>query len=147
VTLDIPEMTVDSIESSRQPSNRQPPLARLRILVVDDNYDVLQATSMLLSYGGAEVVCAMSASAAAAIALNSPPDAIVTDILMPVDDGFDLLRMLRVGGYTGPVIALTALGARQFKEREHAAGFAFCLDKPIEPNTLIATVRRAVLEG
>ena len=141
------ETLVNSVESGPDGSNHRRPLSRLRVLVVDDNYDVLQATSMLLSFGGAEVVCAMSAPVAVEILRKSPPDVLVTDIMMPVHDGFELLRMARAEGYKGPVVALTALGAREFGEHAEAADFACCLNKPIEPRTLIETVRRAVLES
>ena len=137
---------MDSVENGDSVRQHRP-LSRLRVLVVDDNYDVLQATSMLLSFGGAEVVCAMSAPGAVEIIRKCSPDVVVTDILMPGQDGFELLRMARAEGYVGPVVALTALGAREFSQRAEAADFAFCLGKPIEPQTLIDAVRRAVLEG
>jgi len=73
-----------------------------------------------------------------------PPHAIVSDIAMPAEDGFALIRQLRgsPGGANLPALALTAYASSDDQRRILAAGFDAYLTKPIDATELVATVSR-----
>jgi CheY-like chemotaxis protein len=116
----------------------------VRTLVVDDDIDGLELTEAILARAGAEVRTARTADAALALVREWRPDVVVSDIEMPGEDGYSLLRRLRAlpadaGGAT-PAIALTAYGRPEDRERCLAAGFAMHVPKPADPGELIAIV-------
>jgi CheY-like chemotaxis protein len=73
------------------------------------------------------------------------PDVLVTDLAMPVEDGFSLLEHCRHHGderlRTLPILALTAYGGQQAADRMMAAGFDAFLAKPVEPDEVSRLVR------
>ena len=74
------------------------------------------------------------------------PDVLVSDIGMPDEDGYALIRKVRAregGGKRLPAVALTAYARRQDSERALAAGYQAHLAKPVDPDTLIGAVARA----
>jgi CheY-like chemotaxis protein len=119
-------------------------LDHVRTLVVDDDIDGLELTEAILARAGAEVRTARTADAALALVREWRPDVVVSDIEMPGEDGYSLLRRLRAlppdaGGAT-PAIALTAYGRPEDRERCLAAGFAMHVPKPVDPGELTAIV-------
>jgi signal transduction histidine kinase/ActR/RegA family two-component response regulator len=123
-------------------------LAGLRVMIVDDESDARELLVAMLEQRGASVVAAASVSEALA-ALAGPtngsmPDVLVSDIGMPIEDGFDLIRRVRAlapqhGGKI-PAIALTAYATTEDRRRVLEAGFERHLAKPIEPATLASAV-------
>jgi len=116
----------------------------IRILAVDDQPDALAAIRALLLSRGAEVQTAESAREAFAILEKWQPDIIVSDIGMPDEDGYFLIRQLRErnrseGGEI-PAVALTAYGRVQDTVRLLEAGFQMHITKPVEPAELFAAV-------
>jgi CheY-like chemotaxis protein len=114
------------------------------VLVVDDEPDARALVSRLLEDSGAHVTTAASAVEALAAIANHPPDVLVSDIGMPTEDGFALIRRLRdlppeAGGNT-PAIALTAYARSEDRQRVIYAGFQMHVSKPIEPSGLITMV-------
>jgi signal transduction histidine kinase/ActR/RegA family two-component response regulator len=115
----------------------QPNLAGLRILVVDDEADARDLLAIRLQQYGADVITAPSAEAAME-ALNAQeprPDLIVSDIAMPGEDGYSLIRRVRAmepeqGGRI-PAIALTAYSRTKDRVQALAAGFQIHLPKPV----------------
>ena len=106
------------------------PLARLdrvRVLVVDDDAEGLALVDAILTRVGAEVRTAASAAAAFDVACTWRPDVLVSDIEMPGEDGYSLIRKLRsLGPDEGgaiAAIALTAYGRPQDRGESIAAGF------------------------
>jgi CheY-like chemotaxis protein len=101
---------------------------------------------MLLREAGAETVEASSVSSALAVVDRAPPDVLVSDIGMPLEDGYSLLRKLRSrppeAGGNVPAIALTAFTRGEDVARSREAGFARHLAKPVEPADLLAAVRQ-----
>jgi signal transduction histidine kinase/ActR/RegA family two-component response regulator len=119
-------------------------LTGTRILLVDDDPESLQVLSVALTGIGATVVTASSAERAWEIACQATPDVIVSDISMPQEDGYSLIRRLRAhAGALGrnlPVIALTAHARPEDRKATFEAGFNAHLAKPVDPMALIQCV-------
>jgi signal transduction histidine kinase/ActR/RegA family two-component response regulator len=121
------------------------PLAGLRVLAVDDEPDARDLLSLVLAQGGAEVRAAGSAEEALATLEGWRPDVVVSDIAMPGEDGYGLIRRLRArapeeGGRI-PAVALTAYARAEDRARALAAGFQVHAPKPIDPEELVTVVR------
>jgi protein-histidine pros-kinase len=119
----------------------------LRVLVVDDAPDERELFLAVLAGQGAVVETAPSASDALRLAQSFRPDVIVSDIAMPVEDGYAFLRQLResknrrLSGV--PTIAVTAHARVEDRERALAAGFQMYVSKPVQPDTLVSAVASA----
>jgi CheY-like chemotaxis protein len=126
-------------------------LLGVHVLVVDDDDDARQLLRTILQYCGALVTVATSAREAMTVLARVTPDAVVSDIAMPEQDGYWLIRALRAlpatQGGAIPAIALTAHGAGHGPERTLAAGFHAHLRKPVDPwelcRAVAGLVRRA----
>ena len=119
----------------------------LRVLVVEDEVDTRDLMKILLEQCGAKVAAVSSAAQAKqAIADLEPdePDIMISDIAMPEEDGYQLMRQLRSQGKQMPAIALTAYARDSDVQTAIAAGFQHHLSKPIEPDALIALVAELV---
>ena len=121
-------------------------LTGLRILVVDDEVDILELIQYILENAGANVTTVNSTIAAIAALVDSSGgyDALLADIGMPDEDGFALMRQVRslaaeVGGRL-PAAAITAYASDRDRQRAIAAGFEMHLAKPIDPARLIQMV-------
>jgi CheY-like chemotaxis protein len=101
---------------------------------------------MMLSRHGALVTTSTSAQEAIRALEEQTPDVLVSDIGMPENDGYDLIRTLRrmdeQRGNRLPAIALTAYAASEDKRRALLAGFETHIPKPIEPLELITAIVR-----
>jgi signal transduction histidine kinase/CheY-like chemotaxis protein len=119
----------------------------VRVLVVDDDADALELTTAILVAAGAEVRGCRSAPEALATLPQWCPDVLVSDIEMPGEDGWTLIRKLRAldpehGGKT-PAVALTAYGRTQDRVLSLTAGYTMHVPKPVDPGeltTIIASV-------
>ncbi len=121
-------------------------LAGLRVLVVDDDPDARELVTIVLEQHGARVVAAASAQEAMEVCQDRLPDVLLSDIGMPGEDGFSLIRRFRqlaaARGVVVPAAALTAFVREEEKERALAAGFQMHIGKPIEPDRLADAVAR-----
>ena len=119
-----------------------------RLLVVDDEEDSRDLLKRLLEDCGAVVSTAKSAEAAFAQVSESPPDVLVSDIGMPVEDGYTLIRRIRGldddHGGNIPAVALTAYARPEDRAHSKDAGFQRHVAKPVEPAELIAAVATLV---
>jgi len=119
-------------------------LAGLKVLVVDDEADTCELLRSLLSRCGAEVTAANSASEAFRLFKLGPPDVMVSDIGMPMEDGYELIRKVRalpeVSGGQVPAVALTAYARPEDRMRALRAGYQMHVPKPIELSELVAIV-------
>lgn len=117
------------------------------VIVVDDDVCVLGALELLLGRAGARVRAATSAAAAWQQLQVEPADVLLSDIAMPQQDGYLLMRQIR--SMTGPAsrlpaIALSAYGATTDRDRALASGFDVHFAKPIDIEKLIALIARLV---
>ncbi len=119
---------------------------QLRILLVDDSLDTIQVLSWLLASRGLRVREAASVAEALAAARAEPPDVIITDIGMPEQDGYDLLRLVRAEERLRhlPVIAATGYVGSHEQEQMNRAGFSATLSKPFDLSELLSTLESVV---
>ena len=117
--------------------------ARRRVLVVEDNPDSRCALRVLLELHGFQVQEAGDGQEGLRKALDWHPDAAVVDIGLPVLDGYEVARQVKAAGHATRLIALTAYGSPEDKERAFAAGFDAHLTKPAEPDELLRHLQPA----
>jgi CheY-like chemotaxis protein len=118
-----------------------PSLAGVRLLIVDDDYDTRVLMRRLLEDAGAQVAAASDVASALASLDADPPALLISDIAIPDEDGYDLIRQVRARGYdadTLPAIALTAFARREDRDRALAAGYQAHLSKPVGAGELLA---------
>lgn len=119
-------------------------VAGVRVLIVDDEPDARAMVRRLLEECRVEVISAASAAEAFDAFVQSRPDVLVSDIGMPNEDGYSLIRRIRAlppenGGDT-PAIALTAYARADDRIHVVSAGFQQHLAKPVEPAELLTIV-------
>ncbi len=127
-----------SYKSMREISARRP-----RILVVDDNRDVMGLMQELLATRGYDVVAVPDAIHAEAEVLSHPPDLILSDVVMPGKSGYELCRELKNNPATRliPFVLVTGLTDRQDRVLGIESGADDFLHKPIFPEELFARVK------
>jgi len=122
----------------------------VRVLVIDDEPDARELAVAALESGGAEVLAVASSADAVSGIVRAPanrlPHVVVSDIGMPVEDGYAFIRQLRAlppdhGGRI-PAVTLTGYGAHDDVNRVLAAGYQMHVAKPIDPSSLVAVVAR-----
>lgn len=120
-----------------------------RILVVEDNAANLELVSYLLSAGGHTVLTAENGAQALALVRDVALDLVISDLQMPVMDGFELLRRIREDTTLAalPVIAVTAFSMAADRTRVLLAGFDGYLSKPLVPETFVSQVEAFLLAG
>jgi signal transduction histidine kinase/ActR/RegA family two-component response regulator len=128
----------------KSPTPRLQRLDELRILVVDDDDDGRTLTTLVLTQAHASVKAVASAREALALIEVERPDVLVSDIGLPDEDGYSLIRQIRHreaehGGLL-PAIALTGYARAEDRIRALVAGFQAHLVKPLEPAELIAAI-------
>lgn len=113
-----------------------------RILIVEDEPDLLEVLSLLLQEAGYEVNPAEHALAAIFAAVRAAPDLILVDIRMPIMNGLELVRELRTHRDTCHfrIVALTGYDTPENRAAAKKAGCDGYLTKPIEPGRFLAQV-------
>ncbi len=117
-----------------------------RILIVDDERDIVKALTIRLSRAGYEVVTAFDGAQGIFMALKEKPDLILLDIRMPAGNGFSVAEKLRESTDTVavPVIFLTGSPDRNSEEKAMALGARFYVKKPYDPEELLDAIERAL---
>ncbi len=122
-------------------------LASARILIADDAEANRQLLELALLKAGASVQTAKDGCEALDYALSQPFDLILTDIHMPVMDGYTAVTKMRAGGLRVPIIALTANADGECRRLCREAGCSRFLHKPIEFDRLIDIIFEALVES
>jgi two-component system, OmpR family, KDP operon response regulator KdpE len=115
-------------------------MSRPRVLVVDDEQQILRALSTSLRGAGYDVETADTAEAALAAAAMRPPEALILDLVLPDRSGIDVARELRTWS-SAPVIVLSAIGEEQEKVQALDAGADDYVTKPVGIDELLARLR------
>ncbi|HEX7316830.1 MAG TPA: ATP-binding protein [Pyrinomonadaceae bacterium] len=124
--------------------NKSEKLSGVRVLVVDDEQDTRRLISTVIAQSGAEVTACASAGEALETLKTWRPHILMSDIGMPGEDGYALIKQVRAlpperGGRT-PAAALTAYARDEDRGRALAAGYQLHIAKPFNPNELLAAV-------
>lgn len=117
-----------------------------RILVVEDDTHVLRQIEFALTHAGYRVTTATSGDEALRLLMHDMPALLITDIMMPGMDGYDLVDSLRRDDTlcTLPVIMVTARTADEDISRGFSSGTDIYIEKPFKPSELVSFVKRIV---
>jgi CheY-like chemotaxis protein len=123
-------------------------LAGVRVLVVDDNTDTLEMLAFVLGWAGAEVRAASSAAMVRRGSDERPPDLVITDVAMPLENGLcelrDVVKPRQTAGRRVRAILLTAHADDRTRQTAEGFGFDRVLVKPIDPITVVDEVAAAL---
>jgi len=117
-------------------------LSGTRVVLVEDDHDSRDLLWRVLSDSGAEVVAASNAKEALDAIERTRPDVLISDIGLPGEDGYELIRKVRMLGADSrmPAIALTAMSRLEDRTQALLAGYQIHLAKPVDPAELVITV-------
>ncbi|MEO8602226.1 MAG: ATP-binding protein [bacterium] len=155
-TATLPLLTDDAAAATltaRQPASVDaspaPTLRAVRLLVVDDDSVTREGLALLLEQYGAHVEAVGSVATAIEVLEHEPVDLLLTDIAMPVEDGYALLRRVRAlppqRGGNVPIVAITGYAGSDERAHLLAAGFAAHLSKPVDTARLVEVVTQLAL--
>jgi CheY-like chemotaxis protein len=136
----------DTGETSQNRAPLPDHLRDLRVLVVDDEPDARDLLGLMLTSYEAEVRDCASAAEALQVLDEWRPDVLISDIGMPFEDGYELMRKVRAreperGGLV-PALALTAYARAEDAQRAFEAGYQAHVPKPVTPDELATVVAR-----
>ena len=119
--------------------------------MVEDDDDTRNALAVLLNRAGAHVTAVESASAAMAAVERSRPDLVVSDIGLPIEDGYSFVHRLReweaaTSNNTVPAIALTAFARATDRQRALEAGFQEHIVKPADADQLLSAAKQLLVK-
>ena len=157
-TIDLPQEGVAGATTAAEEeapaasdASEEARLDGLRVLLVEDDADTADMVAQILGSRGADVVHVETAMAAMAALEGAVPHVVLSDIALPGEDGYELLRRVRalpaVAGGRVPAIALTAFAREEDVHRAIEAGFHLHVAKPIEPADLARVVARVVRDA
>lgn len=117
---------------------------KAKILVVDDEPDVVTMIERMLRSEGFEVVAAYDGIAAVDLAETEKPDIVLLDIMMPMMSGYEVCQQLKSNPQTKeiPVLCVTSAQSHEAREASRAAGAHALLIKPFMPAELVAQIQR-----
>ncbi|WP_399540659.1 response regulator transcription factor [uncultured Corynebacterium sp.] len=118
-----------------------------KVLVVDDEPNIVELLTVSLKFQGFEVATATSGLQALEVAPEFKPDAFILDVMMPGMDGFELLPKLRSLGFEGPVLFLTAKDAVEHRIHGLTIGADDYVTKPFSLEEVITRLRVILRRG
>jgi PAS domain S-box-containing protein len=144
VRLPLQSCLEPGLETATKRARNGRSLSGIRVLLVDDDTDTRDMMLEFLTNNGAVTIAAASAKAALEVLAESRPDVIVSDIGMPVEDGYSLIRKIRAlspdqGGRI-PACALTGWNSASERQRAISAGYQMHVTKPADPERLVAAI-------
>lgn len=157
-TIDLPVLSMhtspEPVEADGPPPSKGPSLVGSLVLVVEDEKDSRDLLVAALAGVGADVVAVSSCAAALELLAGAGErrfDVLVSDIGMPEEDGYELMRQVRqldpasAGGI--PAVAVTGYANAEDRQRALAAGYQVHIPKPIDPMTFVSAVQQAVRQA
>jgi len=122
---------------------------RRKILIADDEEDILEMIEIRLSYAGFEVLRARDGEELVKRAMLEKPDLIISDVLMPKMNGYEAVKILRSKRETEgiPLIMLTARENNESELKEAGMGVDDCIVKPFRHEDLLAKIKMLIGEG
>jgi DNA-binding response OmpR family regulator len=117
-----------------------------KILIVDDERDIVKALTIRLQSNGYNTVTAFDGAQGVFMAYKERPKLIILDIRMPAGDGFSVAEKLKESKRTSeiPIIFVSGSPERNAEERARDLGARFFIKKPYDPEELLDAVRRAL---
>ncbi|MEO1329769.1 MAG: response regulator [Pseudomonadota bacterium] len=114
------------------------------VLIVEDEAHIVEALTFLLAREGFEVRARNNGTAAWDTILQTPPDILILDAMLPEPDGFEILRRIRSRAElaTMPVLMLTAKGQKRDREVAEASGVSLFMTKPFSNGDVVAAVKK-----
>ena len=119
-------------------------LRGVRVVLVEDHDDSRELLALILEQCGAVVVSAPSARSGLQAVLDNRPDVVVSDIGMPGEDGYWLLREVQSRLGALPAVAVTGFSDRYHPRQAREAGFREYLNKPVDPERLCGAVAKVL---
>lgn len=115
-----------------------------RVLIVDDNVDVVTSLEKILVLAGQETAVAHDGREAMEVADRFRPDIVLLDIGLPGLNGYEVCRQIRQRpwGHDATLVAVTGWGAEAYRQRSADAGFDTHLVKPVDADTVMQLLRR-----
>lgn len=148
VTLPLLVASTAAVARNDERPGRTPTLEGITVLVVDDEEDAREAMAVLLGQAGARVFSAGGAAEALDLLDRESPDVLLSDIAMPGEDGYALIRRIRArpSERSGriPAAALTAYATLEDRAKAMRAGYDEHIPKPVDPTRLISAVAQLV---
>ncbi len=120
-----------------------------KILIVDDDDTIVKILERELFFDGFDVISAKNGASALVRIYQDQPDLVLLDLLMPVLDGYQVLREIRANTSTNnlPVIVLTGVSDVESEQAAIKLGANYYVTKPWDPETLKAAIRVALREA
>jgi len=119
-------------------------LRGVRVVLVEDHDDSRELLALMLEQCGAIVVSAPSARTGLQAVIESHPDVVVSDLGMPGEDGYWLIREVHNRVAQLPAVAVTGFSDRYHPMQARAAGFREYLNKPVDPERLCGAVAKVL---
>ena len=120
-----------------------------RVVIVEDEPNIIEAISFILSRDGWEVTTHTNGETAAAAVRAADPDALLLDVMLPGRSGYDILKELRADPAFAalPVLMLTARGQKKDRELADALGVTRFMTKPFSNTELLAALGEITASG
>lgn len=114
-----------------------------RVLLIEDEPNIIEAISFILSRDGWTVHTHANGETANARLRDMPPDVVILDVMLPGKSGYDILRDLRADPVTAglPVLMLTARGQTRDREQAERLGVTRFMTKPFANDEVVRTIR------
>lgn len=126
------------------PTRHDSSLSGLRVLVVDNNDDCLELIKIILELHSVLVMMARTVREALEVLGRWKPDVLISDIAMPDEDGYSLIRQIRISKDEWmqrlPAIAMTAWVTQEGRTLAFESGFSVYVAKPFDPDALVAVI-------
>jgi CheY-like chemotaxis protein len=118
----------------------------LRVVVIDDDPDMVKVIRVMLGVTGVEVLEAFSGLKGYSMVKRELPDVVLLDIMMPDIDGFEVLRKIKLDPETHsiPVVFVSARTGREHIERGLSLGAQGYVTKPFKPDELVGQIKKAL---